>query len=187
MALFERPMLSLRETQTKFAAAVLEGADAACAVYRNNVFGCLTRALANTYPVVEKLVGEGFFKYAASQYIARHPSRSGNLDEFGGSFSGFLRGFAPAAGLVYLPDVAQLEWLCHQVLLAADCPPPGARLHPAVALFASDWPVHRIWQVNQPGWTGDTTVDLGLGGVKLAVKRAGHRIELLPFEEGMAT
>ena len=67
MALFERPMLSLRETQTKFAAAVLEGADAACAVYRNNVFGCLTRALANTYPVVEKLVGEGFFKYAASQ------------------------------------------------------------------------------------------------------------------------
>ena len=193
-------MLSLRETQLQFAAAVLEGGGSEYAIYRNNVFSGLTAALANTYPVVEKLVGEGFFRSAARQFLARYPSRSGNLDDLGADFAGFLRAFPPAHALAYLPDVAWLEWTCHRVLLAADHGPldlaalakvetdayPALRfrIHPAVSFYASEWPVHRIWQVNQPGWNADTVVDLSLGAVKLAVKRAGHRIELLPLARG---
>lgn len=193
-------MLALREAQTQFAAAVLDGSDPAYAIYRDNVFSCLCRALAEAYPVVERLVGEGFFRHAASRYISQHPSRSGDLNEFGEHFPGFLRDFAPTRELRYLPDVARLEWLCRRALLAADHPPldrarlahlPAERyadlrlrIHPSVSLLASDWPVHRIWQANQPGWTGDLAVDLRLGGVKLAVKRASHRIELLPLAPG---
>lgn len=196
----KNPVLSLREAQTQFAAAVLDGSDPAYAIYRDNVFTCLGRALAEAHPVVERLVGERFFRHAASQYIAQHPSRSGDLNEFGEHFSGFLRDFPPTRELPYLPDVARLEWLCRRALLAADPAPldrarlallPAERyaelrleIHPSVSLLASDWPVHRIWQVNQPGWTGDAFVDLRLGGVKLAVKRAGHRIELLPLAPG---
>jgi len=180
-------VLSLREAQTQFAAAVLDGSDPVYAVYRNNVRTCLGRALADAYPVVERLVGEEFFRHTACRYIAQHPSRSGDLNAFGEQFPAFLRGFAPVRALAYLPDVARLEWLCRRALLAADRLPlklACRALLPSVRLFASDWPVHRIWQVNQPGWMGDPSVDLRLGGIKLAVKRAGHRIELLPLTPG---
>ena len=76
-------MLSLREAQTQFAAAVLDGSDPVYAVYRNNVRTCLGRALADAYPVVERLVGEEFFRHTAYRYIAQHPSRSGDLNAFG--------------------------------------------------------------------------------------------------------
>ena len=180
-------MLSLREAQTRFAAAVLDGSEPAYAVYRNNVLACLGRALADAYPVVERLVGEEFFRHSAYRYIAQHPSRSGDLNEFGEQFPAFLHDFPPVRALAYLPDVARLEWLCRRALLAADRLPVRLAclaLLPSVQLFASDWPVHRIWQVNQPGWMGDPSVDLRLGGIKLAVKRAGHRIELLPLTPG---
>ena len=52
-------------------------------VYRNNIFISLTAALAAVYPVVQRLVGEGFFKYAADAFIRAHPPASGNLHDFG--------------------------------------------------------------------------------------------------------
>lgn len=193
-------MLSLRDAQRRFAAAVLDGSDAEYTIYRDNALACWTRALSNTYPVVEKLVGETFFREAARRFFERFPSRSGNLDDLGEDFAAFLRGYPPAGELAYLPDVARLEWNCHRALLAAEhvpfdperfaqVPPEQyAQLrfgvHPSVSFFASDWPVHRIWQVNQPGWEGDASVELRQGGVRLAVKRAGARIELLAFAPG---
>jgi hypothetical protein len=153
------------------------------------------------YPVVQRLVGEAFFQYAAAQYIARHPSRSGDLHEFGEHFPLFLPSFAPVAALVYLPDVARLEWAYHQVFHAASHPPldlaalarvPAERqgalhfqLHPAARLLESAFPILRIWQVNQDGYRGDPTVDLAEGGVKLLVfRRETLDIEFQPLEEG---
>ena len=131
-------MPRLRELQLGFAAALLEG-DAGgfdrhiraaglsgarrLQVYRHNTLLGLTGALEAVYPVVRRLVGEEFFRYAAAQYIARHPSRSGDLHEFGEHFPLFLQSFAPVAELVYLPDVARLEWTYHQVFHAANHPP----------------------------------------------------------------
>ena len=54
---------------------------AGTAVYRNNVFAALTKALGDLYPVVKQLVGNGFFAYAANDYvIARHPGSSVPFD-----------------------------------------------------------------------------------------------------------
>ena len=92
-------------------------------VYRNNVFESLVGALKAVYPVVERLVGTGFFAYAADGYIRRHPPTSGNLHDFGGDFAGFLAGFEPARELTLLPDIARLEWAWHRAFHAADQAP----------------------------------------------------------------
>jgi hypothetical protein len=209
-------MPRLRELQLGFAAALLDGDTGGfdrhihaaglsgarrLQVYRNNIVLGLTGALEAVYPVVRRLVGEGFFQYAAAQYIACHPSRSGDLHEFGEHFPPFLQSFAPAADLVYLPDVARLEWAYHQVFHAARHPPldlamlaqaPAERqgalrfqLHPAARLLESAFPILRIWQVNQDDYSGDSTVDLTEGGVKLlAIRRENLDIEFQSLEDG---
>ena len=163
-------------------------------IYRNNVFTNLREALRTLFPVIEKLVGNAFFDYAADEYTRRYPSPAGDLNQFGEHLARFFAEFEPAAGLPYLPDVAQLEWLAHQVYhaddhrgfdfarLSAIAPERYGNLHfrlnPASALFASTYPVHRIWQVNQSGYTGDDVVDLNAGGVKLLIERRTGLIEL---------
>lgn len=118
-------MLRLRELQLSFVEAVLAGNDVAIAsqlkvrggtpesrlkVYRNNTFSNLRAALADVYPVILRLVGEDFFKHAATHFIRAHPSTSGDLNDYGGGFGEFLAAFPPAAELPYLCDVARLEW-----------------------------------------------------------------------------
>ena len=51
-------------------------------VYRNNTYQSLTDALKCSYPVVARLVGDGFFGFMAHEFIDRHPSRQGNLNRY---------------------------------------------------------------------------------------------------------
>lgn len=192
---------SLRELQERFAAAVYDDATTVLAhirpgvfstarhlqVYRNNTFANLTDALAAVYPVVQRLVGDDFFAYAADRFIRRYPPRSGNLHDFGGELPEFIATFEPAAHLVYLPDVARLEWARHEAFHAADVRPlavsrlaqvPAVRydelvfaLHPSARLLASPYPILRIWEVNQPDFDGDGAVDLHQDGERVLVIR----------------
>ncbi len=209
-------MPRLRELQQNFAAAVLDGAQNGferhirvaglsgarrLQIYRNNTLLNLTASLRATYPVVCRLVGDGFFDYAVAQYVAAYPSRSGDLEEFGGDFARFLETFAPAAELVYLPDVARLEWIYRQIFYAADHPPldlaalaqvPAEQqgdlhfqLHPAACLMESAFPILRIWQVNQADYAGDAAVDLTAGGIRLlGLRRDNFEIEFQPMAAG---
>lgn len=172
-------------------------------IYRNNTFVGLTEALRAVYPVIERLVGKEFFHYAADRYIRQFPPTSGNLHEFGEHFAAFLEVFPAAVQLSYLPDMARLEWAYHTVFHAADHSfmdiaalqtVPSKfygrlrfRLHPAARLLASDYPVLRIWQVNQPNYTGDPTVTLTEGGVQMLVIRRCLEIELVALEAGEYT
>lgn len=164
------------------------------AIYRNNIFHNYHQALRDVYPVVERLVGEDFFDFAARRYIPLHPSHDGNLHRFGAAFGSFLDGFAPAAQLPYLGDVARLEWHVHEAFhaadhaaLALDClasvpaqrlPSLTFTLHPSCRLLESRFPVNLIWQANQPEAASDETVDLDLGSVCLLLRRPGHAVEV---------
>ena len=207
-------MSTLPELQRGFAAAVFGEGDETFSgqvrdgrfpgerlvqIYRNNTFASLTAALDAVYPVVARLVGAEFFRYAADQYIHAHPSTSGNLHDFGGRFAAFLTSFAPAASLPYLPDVARLEWAYHRVFHAAEHDPlspdrlaevPAALhgdlvfgLHPATRLLESDYPVLRIWQANQPG-AADEQIDLSVGGDRLLIFRRELEIEFKRLSHG---
>lgn len=198
-------MLSLRELQQQFAAAVFDdgttplpvynsiktnGLDSAerLGIYRNNMFVGLSSALTAAYPVVAALVGADFFRFTARQYILSNPSVAGDLSEFGAGFAEFLQAFEPAAQLSYLPDTARLEFAYHRALGAASHPLLNTEalsridpeyyetlrftLHPSAHLIASEFPILRIWQVNQADYSGDQTVDLSEpGSILLVVRR----------------
>ena len=198
-------MPSLPELQAGFAAALLAGDErsiaahilddglppsARLAVYRHHVFSSLTAALEATYPVVCRLVDRRFFGWAADRYIRAHPPASPCLFEYGADFPAFLATFEACAHLPWLADVARLEWAMTTALHAPDSAPldpeawraldPAAlarltfRFDPAVTLLESAWPIDAIWRANQPGAGG--VVDLGLGSVRLEVRRLGDDV-----------
>ena len=205
-------MPSLSELQSDFAAALFGGPEDALlsrlvagrvapderfAVYRGSVLGNYRKALSAVYPVVEKLVGERFFDHAAEAYARREPSRHGDLNRYGARFGDFLAGFPGAAELAYLPDTARLEWAMEDAFHAADSPSQSFEhlteadwaelrltLAPSCCLLASPWPVHRLWELNQPGVEWDDDFDIESGGVRLLVRRSGFEIELEPLDEG---
>ena len=167
-------------------------------IYRNNTYGSLTEALKDSFPVVCQLVDERFFKYAAHEYIERHPPRAPRLAEYGADFAAFLAGFEPARSLAYLPDVARLEWAINEAYQAADAPTldpariaavPQERyaalafvVHPSCRLVTSPFPVDRIWQAHQPGGDPATPIDLAAGGCRLLVDRRDGEIRFLSLD-----
>ncbi|MDD1147213.1 DNA-binding domain-containing protein [Pseudomonas sp. TNT2022 ID357] len=116
------------------------GADPASrfAVYRNNVQSSLINALSAAYPVVAQLVGQTFFNAMARLYVQDFPPRSPLLNDYGQDLADFIQGFAPAAALPYLADVARLERLRVEAYHAADAVP----LQPAQLLAAMNQPDH---------------------------------------------
>jgi hypothetical protein len=209
-------MPSLPDLQAAFARAVIDrdvgavagwiaatdGLDASAriAIYRNNVFGNYRNTLREVYPVILRLVGEPFFDRAADTYAARYPSRSGDLNDFGGELGEFLAEWPASAQLVYLADVAKLEWAMERAFHAADPAPLDLQalaavppevfaamrfdLHPASRIVCSPYPILSIWQVNQPGFAGDQSVQLDAGGESLLVIRRDSAVELERLSPG---
>ena len=166
-------------------------------VYRNTVARSLALALAQRFPVVERLVGPAFFAAMAVPFRAAHPPRSPVLQEWGGDFPGFLAGFPPVAGLPYLPDVARIEWARGLAYHAADAGPLAAdqlaealagggplRLHPSLLVLRLDQPAVSIWQANQPGRDGACRA----AGPEIALiwRRPDHQVPVARIAPGEA-
>lgn len=174
-------------------------------VYRNNVIVSLVDALADTYPVVQALVGEEFFRAMAAEFVRRHPPRSPVLAWYGDGFADFIAGFPPAAGLPYLPDVARLEWLRVEAWHAADATAlpldeltalltdeerlPGVRfvLHPALRTISSVHPVVSLWAAHQQDDVAAALakIDMGQGEAALLV-RPDLGVEIIPIDTAKA-
>jgi putative DNA-binding protein len=205
-------MLTLRELQSEFRRALLGGVDgepagalsaevladglspeARLAIYRHHVVTTLTATLKGTYPVVARLVGNGFFAYAGDAFVRRHPPAGPCLFEYGAGFGEFLVSFPPCRDFVYLPDVARLEWAMNAALHAEDAhaidlgslggisaeaiATVTLRLDPSVTLLSSPWPVDRIWRANQSEADAKaTTIDLRAGSVCLEVRRLDDEV-----------
>ena len=135
------------------------------AVYRNNVAVGLIKALEARYPVTRRLVGDDFFRGVARVYIGAHKPKDAVLIRYGADFPDFLRGFAPAQDLPYLPDVAALENAWIEAYHAAEAAPlplsalaevaperlAGLRVsfHPAARLVRMATPAASIWAAHQ--------------------------------------
>ncbi|WP_208605619.1 HvfC/BufC N-terminal domain-containing protein [Rhizobium aegyptiacum] len=135
------------------------------AVYRNNVFVGLTKALAQRFPVTERLVGSEFFVAMARAYAQGHQPASPLIMKYGDGFPDFVADFEPARALAYLPDVARLEAAWTDAYHAADCEPldlaalgavapemlSDLRLvrHPSAHLIRSRFPIGSIWSAHQ--------------------------------------
>jgi hypothetical protein len=137
------------------------------AVYRNNVTVSLIEALADTFPVVQALVGEAFFRAMARVFAQANPPRSRLMAYYGDRFAGFVASFPPAAPVPYLADVARLEMARVRAYHAADVPPiqtealqaaladpeqlPLLRLlvHPSLQVIESPFAVVSLWAAHQ--------------------------------------
>jgi hypothetical protein len=163
---------SLLELQHSFAAA-LRDPDGTCAVvpaanlaiYRNNALSNFRNALAGTFPVIVKRVGEDFFRQLAHHYRARFPSRSGDLHWIGRDFAAFLEAHLAGGEYAWLADLARLEWAHAEVSIATGLPAASAEvlatfaaeqleslvfvLQPTLRLVSSSYPVFSVWLANQ--------------------------------------
>ncbi len=140
-------------------------------IYRNNVVVGMIEGLRATFPAIERLVGEAFFKAVARAYLAEEPPTSPLLFLYGKTFAGFLEKFPPAVKLPYLGDVARLEWARLEAYHAADQAPISIEalgvippdevakvtfsLHPSVALIRSTWPVVSLWAASTDRGSSD--------------------------------
>lgn len=151
-------------------------------------------ALQGIYPAVRRLVGDIFFADLAVRYGDRFPLRSGDVRTFGPYLPDFMETFEPLVSLPYLPDVARLEWACHESLHSGKPTLPPAlktrtplRLSAHVRLLHSAYPVARIWEfaLNDPR-AGSPRLDIeGAGPDHLLIMRPQLDVEVykLPADE----
>lgn len=162
-------------------------------IYANNAREGFLTALAATFPVIERLAGHDWFRQTGREYMRQHPSRSGNLHFVGERFAAFLDETLRGTDYSYFADVARLEWAYQEVLVAADHPSFDIsalsdvspddygslvfRVHPAVRLVESRYPVLAIWKANQPG-AAETSVSLDADAARILVIRRDDHVEL---------
>lgn len=153
-------MSALLDLQKKFLAGVLSGDDSILAhvrgeggitaaqrlqVYRNNAFVILADRLREGFPATAALGGDAFFTSLAHAFIRAHPPTCGDVNLYGTGLPAFMRGEAALKATPFLADVAELEWLRQEAYMAADT--GEGLLSPSLRLFASPWPVIRLWQL----------------------------------------
>jgi hypothetical protein len=177
--------------------ALLAGEDSALrlAIYRNTCLSTLVNALRLSFPAVQRLVGADFFEAAAREFIRDCRPTSAYLNDYGAGFPGFLSRFTPAAALVYLGDVAQLEWAINRALHAGDAPPldltgltglgqaalsrVSFAAHPAVTLLRLDSPADAIWRaVLDQNDAAMAAIDLAAGPVHLLIERDAAGVQV---------
>lgn len=164
--------------------------DAGLAVYRNDARQFFRSALALTYPVTLRRVGEDFFRQLADRYRAAHPSRSGDLHRVGERFADWLQHDLAGGEYAWLADLARLEWACEEAGVAAQRPsvtldalavPPerldrtALQFQPSLRLLVSEHPVWSVWQANQ-GTTAVVPVDLARGAEHCVCVCDGERV-----------
>jgi hypothetical protein len=133
-------------------------------IYYNNTLLGLTDILAGAYPILQKIVGEGFFRTIGYHYIEIHPQSTGNRHTFGAELGAFLSSYQPAAPWPYLSDIATIEWAYFQAAIAdnalaidfnsltnliSDQPDFVLSLHPGVHFVDLCFNSLEIWQEHQ--------------------------------------
>ncbi len=169
-------------------------------VYRNNVTVSLVEALVATFPATVRIVGEEFFRAAASIYVRQDPPKSPVLISYGTGFPDFLQTFEPARGLPYLPDVARIEMAWVEAYHAADRPilqadaiaaiAPEAlgdirfKVHSSTHIIRSSYPIVTIWTMNRSG--EPRPVDMSISESAL-VTRPAMDVEVRNLPQGGGT
>ncbi|MBL8286820.1 MAG: putative DNA-binding domain-containing protein [Rubrivivax sp.] len=206
-------MLSSPSGHFTFAAALLDpgrpvpaqlrasnGSDVAArfAVHRNNVVASLVGVLADTFPVVQQLVGDEFFRALAREFVREQPPRSPVMLDYGETFPAWLAAFEPATAWPCLADVARLEFARLRAFHAADAAAVEATalagamaepqrlasmalaLHPSLAVVASAHPIVSLWAAHQ---LADAERDAALERIGLAGRGAGETALVLRHDD----
>lgn len=171
------------------------------AVYRNTVIHGAVEALRANYPVVEQILGSEMAEQVAVDFATQCPPRRPVLALYGARFAEWLEAQPWIGDLAYLPDVARVERLRTESLLAADgealpaqevrqsiqFPNTPVALHPAVRFNWLSTPGMSIWLAHQRPIETALALDWKAEGALFArpepfvlhaprIGRAAHRI-----------
>jgi hypothetical protein len=173
------------------------------AVYRNNWLCATIGALADLYPTVRRLIGDEAFEAAAQDYVRHDPPASPVFSRYGAGFADFLGDQPWVSDLPYLPDVAAIDRMYLEAMLAVDAPPldPATlagiastdwatlrlRTHPAMRIGWFTTPAPSIWLAHRetedpgelaPEWQAEGILITrpGLAVEARAIGRAEHRL-----------
>ncbi|GAB4211437.1 MAG: DNA-binding domain-containing protein [Rhodoferax sp.] len=140
--------------------------------YQSNGHALAQRALQAAYPVTALLLGADSFAILAQALWHRHPPQHGDVAEWGAALPDFVVPDPQLAALLYLADLARLEWAVHQAHRCADVaadpasfamlahtPAAGLSLRwaPGLTVLPSRWPVVSLWHAHAQG-TPDAAV-----------------------------
>ena len=151
----------LLDFQRDFAASIDRPARGGLAVYRNTVLHGAVDALRANFPVVEQIVGEEMFERVAVDFATECPPRQPVLALYGARFPDWLEEQSWVGELPYLADVALVERLRVECMMAADAEPLAADdvrarttsnrvgLHPSVRFGWFRTPAMSIWLAHQ--------------------------------------
>ncbi len=168
------------------------------AIYRDSAMGGLVNALASLYPVCLQLIGEPFFNAMATQFIYQQTLPSPDIGDAGQHFPNFIKAFKPAQSIIYLADIAQLEWYWHKAFNATDSDALNLEaiakltekqheqlcftLAPSAFLLQSPYPIQHIWQNNQNNEQSET-IDIKNGKARLLIWRFGFDMRIDSLNE----
>lgn len=160
-------------------------------------FASAVQALRAAFPVVATVTGPHRFREYVALY--RSPYPYDGSPQYGDEFAEFLD-VMQVEDMPYLPELAQLEWLVHCARQADDVPTidaatlsaiPTAQfgetrlaLHPSAGLQQAGYPVARLWEIHQPGFAGQPTVEAVIVRNYILVNRPGTHVEVSTIDEG---
>jgi hypothetical protein len=203
-------MLPLDHLQTTMARAVLAMAPTIAAkaltagkadplarlrIYQNNTRSSLTSVLMAVFPVTVRLVDERFFRYAASEFIRRHPPAESRLARYGAGFPRFLKSIDTLSDMPIVAETARLEWAIAEALDAASLPPrslgdydnidlgtsPDISVQPSLRLIVSHWSILSVWTAHQHD-AADRHSSWARRAERVALWRAGDNIRLIQLD-----
>jgi hypothetical protein len=168
-------------------------------VHRRNAVASLVAALADTLPVLQRLLGEPAFAAMARGFLATHPPASPVLTDWGDALPGWLELAEDAQAQPWLADLARLELARVRAFHAADAPPlPPARLqqalaepdtlaqarlvlHPSCRLLVSAHAVVSLWQACRSPAGDPAAVDLARREALLVLRDPDDAVVVLPL------
>ena len=208
-------MPSLRELQQGVMRALLDGepdpansyikaqgiaATQVLSIYANNARSNFIESLILSYPAIRRLGGEDYIRQCARSFHTRHPSLSGDLQPAGTRFAQHLFELHGTDEYRYLSEVARLEWLIQETLLAAAAEPLDLAklqrvapadydelrfcLHPSARLFASEFPCLAIWEANVASAAEPEPIDLGAGPERVLLVRNSGQLRFHRLSQG---
>lgn len=130
-------------------------------VYTSGYVARLAEAIENDYPALHRILGDGPLRSLTARYVRKHAPRSFDIGRAGDRLAEFLENDPLIDDLVFLPDLARLEWGLSEVFVAPDVealcwdalaalgPEQVAvtplALRPGTAVVRSPWPIHDLW------------------------------------------
>jgi hypothetical protein len=108
-------------------------------VYHNNFIENGIRALAISFPTLAHIMGNADFRGLARAFLVSEVKTQFDWADYGQTLPDFIMAHANLVGLPYLAEVAELDWLLHEVQRSEDKSFDGESFAKMNELDPSEW------------------------------------------------